>query len=631
VTEPGLSGPEEQIATAPGDLPMPEVSARLSALEWQFRHDNTTVPLAPGPGEPVEVIATSGTGMRLQAVMLYYTVDGTRPDIRAAALPMDKRRVEWEPRAGFVTHWSAIVPGQPAGTVVRYRIGGWRTESLLGPDPAPDEWAHDGQGFWFRFPAEQGITTFAFRSEHPCQPLPAWMNDVVIYHIFLDRFHPGTRDGRFTPDGGALARHGGTLAGVQQALPYLIELGVSCLWFSPLGPSETYHRYDTMDFFGIDPELGSQDDLHRLIGAAHDAGMRIWLDFVPVHSSWRHPAFQAAQENRSAPTYSWYTFDDWPDTYRNFMQSSHYLPSLNTNDPGARAHLMDAAVYWLQEFDVDGYRLDHVIAAGMDFWVALRGATEAAKRDVVLVGEATDTPDCLRRYRGRLHGILDFPLARALRLTFGAGLWGLGQLDAFLSAYQRYMEDGPGTVSFLDNHDMDRFLWVAGNNTARLKLAAICQFSLRATPVVYYGTEIGMTQHEGAAKLGFGGDAEARADMSWDRNTWDIELFAFYKALIALRRTEPALHDGNRETVHLDLPGNTYAYLLTPAQDRTDAPSLLVAYNLSSESQRFGMNLPTPAKEAACLLATGTEPGATATASGLQLTLAPLSAAILRL
>lgn len=619
---------DDDVVTVPGDLAMPQVTERFRSLAWQFRHDNTIVPQSPGPHEPVQVLATSGEDMPLRRAMLYYSIDGSRPDAGSPAAPMEIDGVSWEPLPGFLTRWQATIPGQPAGTVVRYRVAGWLAGAAEAVDGGPDVWANDGQGFWFRFPGEGGITTFAYLAEQPRSPLPEWMSSAVVYHIFLDRFHPGSPDGTFPEGKGPVERHGGTLAGVRQALPYLAELGITCLWLSPLGPSDTYHRYDTTDYFDVDPALGTAEELRSLTREAHAAGMRVWLDFVPSHSSWRHPAFEAARSDRSAPTFSWFTFDQWPDSYRNFMQTSRYLPSLNTDNPGARTHLIDAALFWLREFDIDGYRLDHAIAPSMDFWLALRVATEAVKHDVVLVGEATDTPDCLRRYRGRLHGILDFPLARALRLTFGAGSWGVVKLDNFLRVYERYMTHGPGRVSFLDNHDMDRFLWIAGNDTRRLKMAAICQFTLGATPVVYYGTEIGMTQQKGAAELGFGGDAESRRDMLWDQRRWDADLLSFYRSLISVRRNEPVLAHGSRETVHIDAEAGTYAYLQTSA--RSDRAALTV-FNLSSAERTVGIAALPGTQEPLCLVSSGAAPRIEPASHGrLSMVLEPLSAAIVR-
>lgn len=588
------------IATAPGDLPMPDIAARFFARLRQFRHDNAIEPLAPGPHASVAVTATTGTEMHLDQAVLFYTRDGSQPGVDSQSIRMDAAHVDWDPQAGYLTTWRAEVPGLPAGTVVRYRIGGWRAGVAAKPEQ-PDVWAHDGQGFWFKFPGESGITTFAYVVEEPKPPMPAWMDDAVIYHIFLDRFHPGTPDGRWSGETGLRTRHGGNLKGVREALPYLQKLGVTCLWLSPLHPAETYHRYDGIDFFEVDSDLGTLADMKDLVNHAHRVGMRIWLDFVPSHCSWRHPAFEMAQANREAPTSTWFTFNDWPNDYRSFLQVAKYLPSFDTQDAGARQYLIDAAVFWLTEIGVDGFRLDHAIAPSFDFWVAFRVATEAAKSDVVNAGEATDTPDCLRRYRGHLNGILDFPLARALRLSFGTGVWSLSTLDHFLGSYERFMADGPGRVSFLDNHDMDRFLWVAGNDVARLKMAALCQFSLSATPVVYYGTEIGMSQEAGASDPGSGGDAQARRDMQWDVAHWNDDLLDFYQRLIRLRRELPGLSRGRRTTVHLDEMAGSYGYLRTASMDGSVSPGdVLLLFNTGPEERTVAL----PAGEWGMLLKT---------------------------
>ena len=593
--------------TAPGDLPRHDLEARLATQAWQFRHDNIIVPHAPRPGEAVDVYATSGGAMPLARACAFYTSDGRTPTLASTKIPLAPCAVEWDVLAGYLTRWRAALPPQGAGTVVRYRIAGWHTEGGTEGGEDPDVWAHDGQGFWFRYPGERGVTTFAYRVEPRGPVLPEWTRDAIIYHIFLDRFHPGTADGAFRAGTTHIDRHGGTLRGVRQALPYLADLGVTCLWLSPLACAETYHRYDATDLYAVDPDLGTAEDLRGLIDDAHGRGLRVLLDFVPSHCSWHHPAFTAAQQDAAAPTAGWFTFEEWPHRYRNFMNLVPSLPSFNTDDPTARAHIIDSAVRWLRDYGVDGFRLDHASGLSMDFWVAFRDATRAVAPDVVTIGEVTDTPDALRRFRGRLDSILDFRLALALRSTFGTDHWDVGRLDAFLTAHERYLATGPGQVSFLDNHDMNRFLFVAGGRVARLKLAALCQFTLAAVPTIYYGTEIGLSQRDDVSE-GYGGDAEARRDMPWDTRLWDRDLLTFYRALIRLRRDRIAVRRGERRTIHLDVAAGTYAYTraLTAANG---GPSdvILVVFNLGETAHTMALTLPGHGAYT-CLLSVGIPP-----------------------
>lgn len=597
-----LNKNEEAIATAPGDIPLPMVQERVAAQAYQFRHDNTIRPFAPQANEPVEIWATSGVEMPLDRAEVWFTIDGRLPDATSQKMPMTIATVDWQPGAGYLSRWRAVLPGQVGGTAVRYSIVGWQPGCAA--DAPPDVWAHDGQGFWYPVDDETGIRTFAYYVE-PDEPTgPDWMHEAVIYHIFLDRYHPGTADGRFSPDidqGDPHARHGGTLRGVTLTLPYLAELGINCLWLSPLGLADTYHRYDTKDLLAIDPALGSEADLHELVAHAHVRGIRVILDFVPSHCSWQHPAFLAAQADPKAATASWFVFYERPDEYRCFLGRAKLLPSFDTNDPAVRQHICAAAVYWLREFKLDGFRLDHAIGHGMDFWVQFRQAVQAAHPEAVTIGEVTDSPDALRRYRGRLSHVLDFPLATAFRYAFALDLWNVAQLDAFLQSYETYMAGGAARASFLDNHDMNRFLFMAGGDVNRLKLAALCQFTLTPTPVIYYGTEAGLSQTVNKNKSGFGGDHHVRADMPWRPEDWNQELLTFYRRLVHLRRTLPALQHGRRTRLHVDSSTQTYAY----ARALDSGETAVALFNLSDTAQ----TIPLPKAEAYdCLLSTGEMP-----------------------
>lgn len=625
LTEQAVQAGIEKIASAPGHLPFSEIIARQTSQRTQFRHDNTIVPLAPVADQPVEVWAASGEEIGIGRAVLFYTIDGSRPTSSSTALEMVAARQDWDAHAGYLTRWLAHLPAQPAGTVVRYRIAGWLTRHGVEATGKPDTWAQDGGGFAFHFMGERAFTTFSYTVEEDGElRQPAWVQNAVIYQIFLDRFRTDAADGNFPPEEDPQALHGGTLNGVRAALPYLAELGVNCLWLSPLHMAETYHRYDALDFFTVDERLGTSADLKTLVDEAHALGIRVLLDFVPSHVSWHHPAFLAAQADRQAPSFDWFYFKQWPDVYGSFLDTVPSMPSFRVESEGARRHIIESAVYWLRECGVDGFRLDHAIGQSMDFWTDFRHATRAVQPASFSIAESIDTPDALRRYRGRLDSILDFHLAAALRYTFGARAWDLHKFEQFLSAHEQYMSAGAGRVSFLDNHDINRFLFVAGDRVELLKLAALCQFTLQPTPTIYYGTEVGMSQRVDPAGI-YGGDAEIRRDMSWRREDWDLDLLSFYQALIRMRTSLPVLALGKRQVVHLDAARQTYAYLRMSSVDAEE--DALAIFNLSQESQVLTFASSLLPENAKLMVSTGVKPVISRTQAQVQVTLAPLSGA----
>src|SRR5947209_4936931 len=124
----------------PGELPRSHFVDRLRMQRQQFRHDNILSPLAPSPELPTEITATSGEVIGVMAATVYYTTDGSLPDLQAQRVPMTASTVQWDVHGGFVTYWCAAIPPQPAGTVVRYRIAGWQHENDDAPETAPDIW-----------------------------------------------------------------------------------------------------------------------------------------------------------------------------------------------------------------------------------------------------------------------------------------------------------------------------------------------------------------------------------------------------------------------------------------------------------------------------------------------------------
>ncbi len=148
---------------------------------------------------------------------------------------------------------------------------------------------------------------------------------------------------------------------------------------------------------------------------------------------------------------------------------------------------------------------------------------------------------------------------------------------------------------------MNRFLFMAGNDVNRLKLAALCQFTLAPTPVIYYGTEVGLSQAVNKDQAGSGGDHHVRAQMPWQPEDWNQELLAFYRRLVQLRRTLPALQRGRRTRLHVDAAMQTYAY----AREWEGAATAVTLFNLSNSAQIIPL---ADAETYECLLSTGAQP-----------------------
>ena len=455
-------------------------------------HERALYPRNPREGDEVIVELTAGADA--PSGDAWVEVDGRRRPLEFAGAEWDT--VAWD----YVRRYQGVLPGTAAATVA-YTLGVGEVEADNGARQA-----------------------YVVGDAGP----PAGAAEAIVYQVWVDRFSP-------VSGVGPADRYGGTFRGLIERLDHVEALGANTVWLNPIHPSSAYHGYEVTDYFAVDPALGTLEDFDNLVSELHRRGLRLVLDFVASHVSDQHEAFAAARMNPESPYVSWFRFDRWPDDYRTFFGVPS-MPQLNHDDDSVRQHLVEAARFWLRR-GVDGLRLDYAGGAPFDLWAELRVAARAERPDCWLFGEVIDTPDVQRRYEGLLDGCLDVQLALALRRAFGYRTLDAPGLDVFLTAHEAAFPTGFTRPSFLDNHDLDRMLWIAGGDRARLRAAAVCQFTLAGPPIVYYGTEVGLSQE---LSIKEGGDRHARLSMLWGAER-DGGLLAFYTELAALRSALPGV------------------------------------------------------------------------------------------
>ena len=480
-------------------------------------------------------------------------------DVEAVTLEVDGRTVNQftatPGKPGRPNLWTGPLPPFKPGEVTRYRI----RAHLRDPDTTPI-WGSDTD-------PRPGGQEFAFEQAPP--PPPDWVRDALCYHVMVDRF---ARPGASLPaPSDPTALYGGTLDGIREHLDHITALGCNVLWLSPVHTSPSHHGYDHEDFLTVEPRYGGDAALIRLVEAAHGRGLRVLLDFVPNHTGRGHHLFRDAIAN-DGDAAAYYRFWQWPHYYRCYSDVIT-LPELDTGTSHVQQHLVRAAQHWLTGYGVDGVRCDHVAGVDPAFWVELRRGLREVRPDPLILGEATGVPEWLARYAGRIDAIFDFDLAYYVRQALARGRMDAAAFAGWLDHHDKAY---PGLVlaTLLDNHDMNRFLWMAGGNVERLKLAATLLMTLPGTPIIYYGTEVGLSQrYDGVIE-----NAEARLPMLWgaDQNQ---DLLAHFQELGRMRGESVALRRGDRKTVLAD--AEVFAYERTAGDE-----SVTVALNFSEQAQR---------------------------------------------
>jgi alpha-glucosidase len=484
-----------------------------------------------------------------------------------------------------------------------------------------------------------------------------WWQRGTVYQVYPRSFMDANGDGI------------GDLAGIASRLDYLRSLGIDALWLSPIYPSPMKDfGYDVADYTAVDPLFGTLADFDRLIEAAHARSLKVILDFVPNHTSDEHPWFKESRSSRCNPKRDWYLWRDAPNNWLSCFGGSAWQfdaatgqyyyhaflpeqPDLNWRNPEVVQAMLGVLRFWLER-GVDGFRVDvlwHLVKdhdfadnppnpawrEGMDPYNALVSLQTTDRPEVhdivlamrklldayperVLIGEIYLPLERLVAYygadpNGEMHGAhlpFNFQLLSAP--------WDAAHLAALIAEYERLLPEGAWPNWVLGNHDRPRVASRVG--PAQARVAAMLLLTLRGTPTLYYGDELGMQDVPIAPErvqdpferrvpgLGLGRDP-VRTPMQWSAEpnagfttgepwlplaaSWrevnvaaqardPASMLSLYKQLIALRRGESALEVGS--FAPLEAPSGVLAYL------RGDA--FLVALNLTATPQR--LRLPRP-------------------------------------
>lgn len=381
---------------------------------------------------------------------------------------------------------------------------------------------------------------------------PDWVRDTVWYQIMPDRFARSSNapsDPKFRRWGDFSDPHfgdlyGGNLRGIRERLPYLRQLGVSGIYLTPIFLSNSNHKYNTFDYYKVDPDFGSEQDLCALVQNAHALGMRIMLDAVFNHCGTEFFAWKdVCEKGRESPYFDWFFInrddfvkDDFSVADGRFYTFSFWagMPKLNTNNPEVQRYFTDLCVHWVGDLDIDGIRFDVGDEISHSFLRRVNAAVKTAKPETFLLGEIWF--DAIGWLGGcEYDSVMNYPFTGAV-----GDFWRdremtardfMHRLNFCRSLYPRQINEA--LFSFLDTHDTARVRESCQNQDEMLQKLAIL-LTMAGTPCLYYGTEIAM---KGAHT------PYNRSTMPWDEI--DAGKFDRFKskvsALVRVRSEQPDL------------------------------------------------------------------------------------------
>lgn len=440
----------------------------------------------------------------------------------------------------------------------------------------------------------------------------------VVYLITPDRFANGDPSNDRAEDrfdefdaSDPFKRHGGDLQGIIDRLDYLKDLGVTALWLNPVLENDgrlSYHGYQTTDYYRIDPRFGSNEDYRRMVTAAHQRGVKIIFDHISNHIGINHPWIKdlpaddwlngSVEKHLSNKHYKSSVFDIHADEKTREMLRTFWfvdeMPDLNQKNPYLWRYLIENTLWWIEFSGMDGIREDTYPYPDPVFLSEWERAILTEYPNFNIVGEIySESPALISRFqkgtifpRGfetNLPAVMDFPLMIAYR-DFIQGTGTLKDIYEVFALDFLY-GDPDNLLTFLDNHDTTRAIYIAEGRVDRVKLCLAMLLTTRGIPQLLYGTEIGMLGGRRHVDIradfpgGFVGDRRNAFDAA-GRTAAENEIFDYLRTVVQLRKQHPALAVG--KMVHTVPEEDVYMYLKLWEEE-----SILVIVNGNDQERRI--------------------------------------------
>lgn len=440
----------------------------------------------------------------------------------------------------------------------------------------------------------------------------------IVYQIYPRSFYDSNGDGI------------GDLNGIREKIPYLKELGITTIWINPVFPSPFEHKYFADDFFQIDAEFGTIEDFRTLCSALHQNKMKILLDMETQYITDRHEIFQDAYQN---PSSKYSDFIVWkkekntaPDGLYNItgpIPAMHgqkvQIASLNLANPKMLDYQKRIYQYWLDpnqdgnlEDGVDGFRMDHIMDdldhKGLytdlltNFWHPIVKHARTIRENCFFLAEPADWGYGREIMdKTKMDAVFLLPL-RSNLVQYEKLVLSKKKLESFLRIYPQQIKKGHYQFLLIENHDTSRFAQVAKNSSIT-RIGAVLNLVLKGVPAIYYGQELGMLGRKDIGERAFfpwgttsekeiNSGSKTKSSSSPVSLSYETQkkqpdsIWNFYKKLITIRKTEPALETGEQFLVE-----NNNANLLTFSRQNSKKEMILIAINLGNNKENALVDL----------------------------------------